>query len=256
MEFSIENLEYFLLIAMRISAFMVTAPYFSISHVPRRVKAGVSFFLAFIIYNSLGYEPLEYIGTVGYAALIIKEALAGLILGFTANICTMILSFSGHFVDTEMGFSMVQNMDPTTNTQSTVTGNLFVYTVTLIMLVSDMHIMVLTAILDSFKIIPIGEVVVVPTMYTMMVKFLTDYFLIGFRIVLPIFMCILITNVILAILAKIAPQMNMFVIGLQLKVIVGLAVLIMIVGLMPAISDFIFNEMKEMIKYAVKVLGG
>ncbi|MBQ3061955.1 MAG: flagellar biosynthetic protein FliR [Lachnospiraceae bacterium] len=256
MEFSIENLEYFLLIAMRISAFIVSAPFFSVSFVPRRVKAGLSFVMAFVIFNTLEYEPLHYVGTIGYAALIIKEALAGLILGFAANICTMILSFSGHFVDTEMGFSMVQNMDPTSNTQATVTGNLFVYTVTLIMLVSDMHLMVLTAIIDTFEIIPLGEVRISPTMYTMMVRFLTDYFLIAFRIVLPIFMCILITNVILAILAKIAPQMNMFVVGLQLKVMVGLAVLILIVGLMPAITDFIFNEMKDMIRYATKILGG
>lgn len=256
MEFSIENLEYFLLIAMRISTFMVSAPFFSVSLVPRRVKAGLSFILAFIIFNTLKYEPLHYVGTIGYAALVLKEALAGLILGFAANICMMILSFAGHFVDTEMGFSMVQNMDPTSNSQVTVTGNLFTYTVTLIMLVTDLHLMVLTAVLDSFEIIPLGEVRVSPTMYTMMVKYLTDYFLIAFRIVLPVFMCILITNIILAILAKIAPQMNMFVIGLQLKVMVGLAALILIIGLMPAITDFIFNEMKDMIRYVTKILGG
>ena len=87
-------------------------------------------------------------------------------------------------------------------------------------------------------------------------KAIDDLFVIGFRIFLPFFATLMITNCILGIMAKVAPQMNMFVIGLQLKVIVGLAVLIMIVGLMPAISDFIFNEMKEMIKYAVKVLGG
>lgn len=256
MEFSIENLEYFLLIAMRISTFMVSAPFFSVSFVPRKVKAGLSLIVAFVVFNTLKYEPLQYVGTIGYAALVIKEALAGLILGYAANICTMILSFSGHLVDTEMGFSMAQSMNPTSNTQTTVTGNFFAYVVTLIMLVSDMHLMVLTAVLDSFELIPLGAVRVSPTMYTLMVKFLADYFLIAFRIVLPVFMCILITNVILAILAKIAPQMNMFVIGLQLKVMVGLAVLILIVGLLPAITDFIFNEMKEMIKYVTKILGG
>ncbi len=256
MEFSVENLEYFLLIAMRISAFMVSAPFFSLSHVPRRVKAGLSFVLAFIIFSTLKYEPLEYVGTIGYAALVIKETLAGLILGFMANICTMILSFAGYLVDAEIGFSMMQNMDPTSNTNVTVTGNVFVYTVTLIMLVSDMHLLVLKAIIDTFEIIPIGTVSLPPTMYTMMTRFLTDYFLIAFRIILPMYMCILITNVILAILAKIAPQMNMFVVGFQLKVIVGLAVLVLIIGLMPAITDFIFDEMKDMIRYATKVFGG
>ena len=76
--------------------------------------------------------------------------------------------------------------------------------------------------------------------------------MIGFRIALPVFATILLVNSILGILAKIAPQMNMFVIGLQLKVLAGLIILLAMAGMLPVISDFIFDQIKKMIIFTVE----
>ena len=70
---------------------------------------------------------------------------------------------------------------------------------------------------------------------------------IGFRIALPIFCCILMLNAILGILAKVAPQMNMFAVGIQLKVLTGLTILYLTVFTLPNISEFIFTEIKRMV---------
>ena len=80
-----------------------------------------------------------------------------------------------------------------------------------------------------------------------MMQFRSDLFLIGFRIMLPIFVCIMILNCILGIMAKVAPQMNMFAVGMQMKVLVGLLVLLVTVILLPGVADFIFKEMRQMI---------
>lgn len=72
-------------------------------------------------------------------------------------------------------------------------------------------------------------------------------FVIAFRIVLPVFACMMILNCILGIMAKVAPQMNMFAVGMQMKVLLGLTVLFLTVMLLPGISDFVFKEMKRMI---------
>ena len=74
-----------------------------------------------------------------------------------------------------------------------------------------------------------------------------DMFVIAFRIVLPVFACMMILNCILGIMAKVAPQMNMFAVGIQLKVLLGMAVLFLTVMLLPGIADFIFTEMKRMV---------
>ena len=77
--------------------------------------------------------------------------------------------------------------------------------------------------------------------------FITDIFVIGFRIVLPIFAVIMVLNAILGIMVKVAPQIHMFSVGAQLKIIVGFAVLFLTVFLLPDIATFIFKEMKKML---------
>ena len=76
----------------------------------------------------------------------------------------------------------------------------------------------------------------------------------GFRIILPVFACILIVNVVLGILAKVAPQMNMFVIGMQVKVFAGLALLTIVMSLFPGVVDFIFEEMQLFTKYFMELM--
>ena len=77
------------------------------------------------------------------------------------------------------------------------------------------------------------------------VVFLADYILLGFRVILPIFATMMMLNAILGVMAKVSPQMNMFAIGIQLKVLTGLTILFLTVGLMPRASDMIFAEMKK-----------
>lgn len=82
-------------------------------------------------------------------------------------------------------------------------------------------------------------------MMTTMVALMSDIFILAFRMVLPVFACIMILNVILGIMAKVAPQMNMFAIGIQLKILLGFLIMFLTIGLLPYISDFVFSEMKK-----------
>jgi len=81
---------------------------------------------------------------------------------------------------------------------------------------------------------------------------MSDYFVIGFRIALPVFSAILLLNVILAILARIAPQMNMFVVGMQLKIFVGIFAVFFTIVMMPAVSTFIEDEIKTLMASLVR----
>ena len=254
MTFALENFEIYLLILVRITGFIFTAPFFSLPNVPFRVKTGLAIFLALILFYTVPYGELDYLGVIGYSILVIKEAIAGAVMGLFANIAYYIINFSGQFIDMQIGFSMVTQLDPTTNIQASITSNLYGYLIILIMIVTDLHHYFLKAIIDSFHVIEIGTAFFHPKLYELMVQFITDYFMIGFRIVLPIFAAILIVNAILAILAKVAPQMNMFVIGLQLKIVVGLIMLVLIIDLIPAVADFIFNEMITMLKAVIKLM--
>jgi flagellar biosynthetic protein FliR len=254
MTFSIIQFEVFLLILVRITGFMFTAPFFSLGNVPGRVKAGLALFMTVILFYSTSYTAPEYSGVIGFSLIITSEALAGAIMGFFANIAYQILAFAGQMIDMDIGFSMVNQFDPVSNIQTTITANLYGYLVLLIMMVTGLHHHFLRAIIDSFRVIELGSVHINSQIYQLMAKFITDYFVIGFRIIIPVFASILVVNTILAILSKIAPQMNMFVIGMQLKVFVGLLVLALIIELIPSVADFIFKEMFTMLKGSVKLL--
>lgn len=122
------------------------------------------------------------------------------------------------------------------------------YFLLLLLLATNMHHYILRAIVDSFQVIPVnGQVFDWDSLMTSMIRYMGDMFVIAFRIILPVFACIMILNCILGIMAKVAPQMNMFAVGIQMKVLVGLSVLFLTVSLLPGISDFVFTEMKRMI---------
>ncbi len=256
MEITIENIEFYLLILIRISAFIYTAPIFSLKSIPVKVKAALSVFLTMVVGPLITYEPLSYTTVYGFAGLVLKEFLVGLLVGYVAAICTSIITFAGQILDQEIGYSMANMFDPINMQQVTVTSNLLHYLVLLVLLCTNMHYYLLRAIISTYTLVPIGKAQFSINMYNIIVKFMTDMFVIGFRIVLPIFASILIVNTVLAILAKVAPQMNMFVIGFQLKIIVGLLVLLVIVSTLPTIGNFIFEEMKDMLELIIKSLAG
>ncbi|MBQ7588511.1 MAG: flagellar biosynthetic protein FliR [Lachnospiraceae bacterium] len=252
--FSYEDLEFFLLIFIRITCFIVTAPFFSIQNIPRRVKAGWSFFLAFIIYQTMEMHVVPQYNTVyGYAALALKEAMAGLMIGFGANICNSVINLAGRLADMEIGISMVSLLDPTTREQSGFTGVLYQYSIMLIMMVTNLHHYFIRALVETFNLIPIGMAKFdSDKIMTAIMQYLDDYVMIAFRICLPVVATIMLTNAVLGILVKSAPQINMFSVGIQIKLFIGLATLMITIGVLPSASDFIFDEMKVMMTAMVR----
>lgn len=250
MTFTLEQFEFYLVILARISAFVYAAPFFSMNTVPQRIKIGLSAVLAYLVFTISTYQPLVYSGSLGYLFLVAENVLVGVVLGLFSNICTFILSFAGQIMDMQIGFSMATEYDPATRSTVSLTSNIYNYAVLLVMLVSRLHYYIVDAIVDSFELIPLDGVSLNTEIYKLMVQFIVDFCVIGFRIALPVFAAIMIANTVLAILAKVAPQMNMFVIGIQLKVLIGLAVLVVITGQLDSIADFIFDQMFDMLKKA------
>ena len=246
--FSLENFEIFILILVRVSCFVYIAPFYGMSNVPNQVKIGLSAMVALLVFGFADVSQVEYTGLIGYAVIVLKEGITGLLIGLAANVCNSIILFAGNIIDMDIGLSMAQEFDPMTNSQVTITGNLYQYLLLLMMVVTNMHHYVLRALIDSYQVIPVnGQVFQWDSLAESMTTYMADSFVIAFRIVLPVFACMMILNCILGIMAKVAPQMNMFAVGMQMKVLLGLTVLFLTVMLLPGISDFVFKEMKRMI---------
>ena len=254
LSFTVENLEFFLLVVARVSGFAFTSPVFTIGDIPARLKAVFSVVFSIVLFNALPVGALTYTGVVGFAVLVVKEVLCGVILGYFTRIVLMIVSFAGRIIDMEIGLSMVTELDPVTRVESSITGNTYTYFITLMLLVTNFHYFLIRAFADTYDLIPVSGVQISTEIYKLALQFMTDYFLIAFRIVLPVYATMLLVNVVLGIMAKVAPQMNMFVIGIQLKVIFGLAIIMVIIGLLPGVTDFIVTEMRSMFEDAVRMM--
>lgn len=246
--FSIAELEYFLLVFTRVTCFIYIAPFFGMSNTPRRVKIGFGFFVSMLTYTMLSpHEAVIYNTVEGYAVVVLKEAVTGILIGFGGNICLSIVALAGQVTDMDIGLAMATLMDPTTKEQSSITGVFYQYVVMLMLIVSGMHRFILQALIDTYTLIPVnGAIFREDELLAAMLMFMSDYIIIGFRICLPVFIVILLLNVILGVLAKVSPQLNMFSVGIQLKVLVGLGVIFLTVGMLPNAANFIFREMKKM----------
>ncbi len=246
--FTFADLEYFLLVLVRISCFVYVAPFFSMSNTPRMIRVGFSIFLSYLVYMGIDRNEVVYNTLLGYAVIVMKEALTGFLIGWGAQICTTVTSFAGSIADMEIGISMVSLMDPTTRQQATFTGVFYQYIFTLFLMISGMYQYLLLALTDSFTLIPVnGAIFKSDSLLESVIMFMGDYLAMGFRIILPIFCTMILLNCILGILAKVSPQLNMFAVGMQLKVLVGLVILFLTVRMLPVAADYIFDAMKKMI---------
>ena len=254
MNFTVENLEFYLLILMRVAGLIMTAPFFSYSSVPMRVRAALSVFLALVVIQTVPVISLQYSGVFGYSVLILKETMLGVTLGLMCTICFYVVNLAGQLMDMEMGLSVANMFDPMTNMQFSVTGNLYNYLLMLMLVVTNMHYYILRAIVDSFSYFNVGEAVFdTVSLKNVVVDFIANYFMIAVRIILPVFCCMLLINVVLGVLAKAAPQMNMFVVGMQIKVLVGLIILVLVIQSFPMVANYIFDEMKQVISQVIHV---
>lgn len=252
--FSIYHLEYFLAILVRVMGVMAFAPIFGNQNVTRRARLFVGIAVSFSVWTIYPYVPLNYTTFMGYTAILLKELVVGLTIGFTSNITLTIINMAGQFIDRELGFSMVSNFDPTANTDSTITAQFYNMLCMVLMLITNMHYFVISAMADSFELIPLGNVTVDSgILLDKMIQYMTDYFTIALRISIPMLIVIMLLNVVLGVLAKTAPQMNMFVVGIQLKIFSGFTVLVLTIGFLPNIVQFIYDDMRNIV---VEILKG
>lgn len=249
LSFSIYDLEFFLLILTRVSCFIFVAPFFGLNNTPARVRIGLSFFTAMLLYQVITpADAILYDTVLEYALIVIKEAITGLLIGLGANVCTSIVNFAGSLIDMETGLSMATLMDPATREMTSITGVFYQYMIMMMMIATGMYRYLLGAIADTFVLIPVnGSVFRSEALLNTVLTFMSDYIIIGFRIVLPVFCVILLLNAILGVLAKVSPQLNMFSVGIQLKILVGLSVLFFTSSMISGVADFVFGEMQTMI---------
>lgn len=242
----------FLLIFVRVTSFFLMMPLFSYRTIPSIYKVGLGIFLAWVMFYTVDVPVLEIDGV--YMLLIIKEALVGILIGFVAYLIMSAIQVAGSFIDFQMGFAIANVIDPQTGAQSPLIGQ-YLYILGLIFLLTvDGHHLLLDGIFYSYQFIPM-EQPWLPfgdgSLVELAIKSLSMMFMIAFQMSIPIVGSIFLVDVALGIIARTVPQLNVFVVGLPLKIgvsfIVMFAVMAVIMGVVSQLIGLMINTMRDLL---------
>ncbi|MBD7936710.1 MULTISPECIES: flagellar biosynthetic protein FliR [Cytobacillus] len=247
----------FLLVFVRITSFFVMMPIFSYRNVPNTMKVGLGFFIAWIMVFTLDLPLLEIDNM--YIFLILKEALVGLFIGFLAYLLLSAIQTAGGFIDFQMGFALANVIDPQTGAQSPLTGQ-YLYIISLLFLLSvNGHHLLLDGIFYSYQYVPLDQPWIAfgdASMAEYMVKAFSRMFVIAFQMAIPVVSCLFLVDVALGILARTFPQLNVFVVGLPLKIGVSYIILFIVMGVMMLVVSKLFEEMLYFLRGMMNLMGG
>jgi len=233
----------FLLVLVRMTSIFVITPIFSRKNMPLYLKIGLALFCTFIITPSLGNVDINYYSLIDFTILVFKEFLIGIILGFVSFLIFSSLLVAGQIIDVQVGFGMVNIIDPVNNVQVPLLGN-FLYLLALnMLLITNGHHIFLSALIKSYLVVPIDALEFSEAITNNLINIFVESFFIGFKIGLPIIAAVLLAEVALGILARTVPQMNVFVIGLPLRIIIGLLSLIFILPAFASTLDYVFDKL-------------
>jgi flagellar biosynthesis protein FliR len=247
----------FLLVFVRVASFFVTMPIFSYRTIPTTHRIGLSVFLAWIMYYTIDAPVFEI--DAHYFMLIIKEALVGLLIGFTAFMILSAVQIAGGFMDFQIGFTIANVIDPQTGTQSPLIGQ-YLYMVSLLFLLgTDGHHLLLDGIFYSYRFIPIDQAWIHfgnENMLEFLIKAFNQAFIIAFQMSMPVVGILFLVDVALGIVARTVPQINIFVVGLPVKIVVGLIVLIIVMGMMMVALQQLFDYLIVSLRGLMQLIGG
>lgn len=235
---------FFFLLFIRISGFTVVAPIFSSKNVPPYIKIGFSLTIAYILYP-LFYNAETKIpeSILPYSIVLFEEFAVGLVIGLSSAMIFYAIQGAGNILDMQIGFGIVNIFDPLSGQQLPLVGNFKYMLALLVFLATNGHHVLIAALTESFKLIPVTGVVFHTELAGIFVDMVIELFVIALKISLPVLVALLLTDMALGVLARTMPQMNVFIVGLPGKIIVGIFVLSLALPAYVAFLEVVFNGM-------------
>ncbi len=237
MELMIEKLLGFMMVATRISAFFLILPVFGWKSIPMRIKSGATVLLAVFFSLSAPFAiNVKEVSACQAVLLLSNEALYGLALGLIVTIVFSAIKVSGRIAERQMGLALSQVLDPLTGESSQSLGLLLEMIFILLFLCSNGHHMFLLIISRSYAAFPCGSIPTISILVEGVAKAGSTLLMAGLRLSAPLLAASLLLMVVLAVLARVAPEMNILFISLPMRVGLGL----LMVGIfLPFIGEFL-----------------
>jgi flagellar biosynthetic protein FliR len=218
-----EQLQIFLLVLIRVSVVLFLFPVFASPMFPVRLKAALTLVISLLLFTSVSVNsdslPSD---AVSVLILMVSELIIGLLLGFSVRLFFGAAQLAGQLISFQMGFAIINVFDPQTGSQSSIIDQIAFWVIFLVFLMLNGHHVFITALVESFQMVPFGAVSLSGSLFQKLVRMITEMFVLGLKISSPALAALLFTSAAFGISAKFAPHMNILIAAFPLKIFIGL----------------------------------
>jgi len=219
------------------------------SGTPGTVKAFFAFILSYMIVGGIDYSVVNSIDNNFLLMFYcVNEVMTGIILAMIVNICFDFIKFAGAWMDTHIGLSMISLFDASSQSTSTLLSNIFHWIGIMVFFLIDGHYMLIKSLIESFQVVSLGTTIIYQETINQVFLSISQYFIIGLKIAIPIVLIIIIADVCMGLVSRSVPQLNVMILGMPLKILVGFLCIIIA---MPILVKFIisaFNLIPEIFR--------
>ncbi|MCF8564769.1 flagellar biosynthetic protein FliR [Alicyclobacillus tolerans] len=234
--FALNHYSSYLLILLRVVAFIAVSPILSVRAWPQVAKLGLAAFVALLVTPQVSQAlPSPFSDPGDYMLLALQETTVGILLGLVASMMFSVIDIAGQLFDLQIGFAMANLLDPASGQTQSLTSSFLSVLFTLYFLGMNGLDGLVMAVLNSFKLIPVGQFHMPSNFEQVLLHILFLVMTMALQLAAPLVTALLLTNITFALLSRAVPQMNVFVVGLPVQLFVGLTLLAI---LMPAITYF------------------
>ncbi len=217
----------YLLIFVRVMSIIAVAPVLGHQFIPVQVKVALGLFVALVLYPLIAAtHPAVPMQLGSLVMAVIAEAGAGLLLGFAMGFILLGVDVAGDLIAFDLGLTMSSVLDPETGVQNTVLTEFLRLIMTLVFLLLNGHHFILQALRLSFDTVGVGGFTVNGAAADTLIMLSGKVLIIGIKLAAPVIVASFLMNVAMGVLSRVAPQINVFILSFQVKIGVGLMVLV------------------------------
>jgi flagellar biosynthetic protein FliR len=245
----------FLLVAIRCGGFLTTAPFFASRNIQPSTRIFLSLLLGLLFLPLFPTADLILPTSVWALALtLLREVGLGLALGYASSIVFSAFQVAGQVLDMQMGFGMINVLDPQSGSQIPLIGNFLYLMAMVVFLAYDGHHFLLHALWSSWRLVPPGGAWSGSSLLWAAVRAITVMFVAGIEIATPVLGALFLADLALAVLARTMPQLNIFVVGLPLKSLLGLSTLAISLPVYGAFLRIVLTEVQRTLEYVLSIM--
>lgn len=243
MTFDVQSLMAYILVFCRMGGMIFFNPLLMRKELPAIARIGIVGGLTLIITPSVAADAPGELENLALVFELSKELFVGIVCGMIFQFYYYLLFFIGDIMDTEFGLSMAKVFDPSTHIQMSISGGLLQFVFALYLFATDSHLLMIRIYASSYDIIPMGQIFVTEAVP----QFILEQFMFAFGLVirlgLPFIAASLVMQIAMGVLMKLIPQINVFVLNIQMKIFLGLLMMFLFAG---SIGTFVTNYTDRM----------